>query len=121
MKIVFCFVMMFCWAGLHAQTDSINASLAKNYVGKTIKVCDKIDGARLKNISKDEANVLYIGTDYATRIFALVFPKDVLRRFPYNPNLKMINSQFCAKGKIVMYEGKPAMYIKTDKQLDVAE
>ena len=121
MKFIFSFLLLFSGTFLYAQTDSIAASKASQYVGKTIKVCDRIHEARLKNQAKDEMNVLYTGTDYDHRTFALVFPKSVLMRFKYNPNLKMINHMFCAKGKIVMYEGKPAMWIRHQSQLTVAE
>ncbi len=117
------FILGLLWmsSAVHAQEDSINASLAKDYVGEIKMVCGKIQQARLKDISKDEANVLYTGPSYEDRTLALVFTKRVLKRFPYNPNSKMINHKFCIKGKIVMYKGKPAIYVVDEEQLNVAE
>ncbi len=104
-----------------AQEDSINASLAKNYIGQKKMICGEITQARLKNISKDEPSILFTGPDYENRTLALVFTKRVLRRFPFNPNLKMINHKFCVKGKIKLYEGRPAIFIKGDEQLNVED
>ncbi len=121
MKYFFCFALFFSTSCLYAQQDSIGAAEAENYVGKTVVICDKITQARLDNISKDEPNVLFTGSDYEHRTLALIFSKRALRRFPYNPNTKMINSKFCVRGKVAMYKGKPAIYIKNDNQLNVSE
>ena len=124
MKIFLCFLLLLPATFMFAQNNqkkTIKASEAKNYVGKTVTVLDKIHEARLDHISKKEVNVLYTGADYNHRTLALIFPQDVLKRFSYNPNSKMINNTFYATGKIVMYKGKPAMYIRNEDQLNVAE
>ncbi len=123
MKVILCFLMLpatFMFAQSNPK-KTIKASQAKSYVGKTVTVLDRIHEARLDNISKQEVNVLYTGSDYDHRTLALIFPQDVLKRFTYNPNSRMINNTFYATGKIVMYKGKPAMYIRNESQLNVAE
>ncbi len=124
MKVFLFFLLLFPVTFINAQNThkkTIKAAQAKNYVGKTVTVLDRIHEARLDNISKKEVNVLYTGNDYDHRTLALIFPQDVLKRFTYNPNSKMINNTFYATGKIVMYKGKPAMYIRDESQLNVAE
>ena len=121
MKSIICFLFLLPACLIYAQKKSISARQTKNYIGKTVTVLGTIHEARLKNISKDEMNVLYTGPDYEHRTLALLFPQDVLKRFSYNPNDKMINHSFYAKGKIIRYEGKPAMYIRNENQLKVSE
>ena len=121
MKVLFWLFFLLPAAFIYAQKQTISASDAKNYLGKTATVFDTIREARLDNVSKDEMNVLYTGSDYEHRTFALVFPQAVLKRFSFNPNSKMINHRFYATGKIISYEGKPAMYIKKESQLQIPE
>ena len=102
-KLISVSMFLFFYSLLHAQ-QNITAIQAKNYVGKTMQVCDIIKEATLDNISKDEATILYTGTSFKNRTLALVFTKKVLKAFSYNPVSKMINQKFCAKGKISMYK-----------------
>jgi HSP20 family protein len=109
-------ILTFC-ASLLAQENNITAVQAINYVGKTVLVCDRIDEAALDNISRDEPTVLYTGTSFDNRTLALVFSKEVLATFSYNPTAKMINHKFCVHGRIKMYKGKPAVFIKSESQI----
>ena len=116
-KIIFASITLLLCASLQAQQNNIIAARAINYVGKTMWVCDRIDEAALDNISRDEPTVLYTGSSFDNRTLALVFSKKVLATFSYNPTAKMINHEFCVHGKIQMYKGKPAVFIKSESQI----
>ncbi len=121
MKVLFCVFFLLSATFIYAQKQTISASQTKNYLNKTVTVFDTIHEARLDNVSKDEMNMLYTGSDYEHRTFALLFPQDALKRMSFNPNAKMINHRFYATGKIVSYQGKPAIYIKKESQLQIPE
>jgi hypothetical protein len=65
--------------------------------------------------------VLFTGDTYETRTFALIFTQSVLAGFSYEPAAKLINHNFCVHGKITMYKGKPAIYIKSQAQLNIPQ
>ncbi|MDQ2752275.1 MAG: hypothetical protein M3R72_04555 [Bacteroidota bacterium] len=121
MKVLICLFFLLPVTFIYGQKQTISARHAKNYMGKTVTVFDTIHEARLDNVSKDEMNVLFTGSDYDHRTFALVFPQSILKRFSYNPNYKMVNHRFYATGKIVNYKGKPAMFIKNESQIKIPE
>lgn len=116
-KIVFLNIFLLIAYMVNAQQNSITAAEAKDYIGKKVQVCDMISQAILPSIAKDEPTVLYIGNSYNNRTLALIFTKKVLHKFSYDPDKKMVNQKFCAKGKLSMYEGKPGMYIKSEAQI----
>ena len=111
-----CIILFFC-TNLNAQQNNIAAAQAINYIGKTVWVCDRIDEAALDNISKNEPTVLYTGASFNERTLAIVFSKRVLANFSYEPTAKMINHKFCVHGKITKYKGKPAVFIKSESQI----
>ena len=97
MKALICFLFLLPASLIYAQKKTISASQAKSYIGKTVTMFATIHEARLKNVSKDEMNVLYTGDNYEHRTLALIFPQEVLKRFSYNPNSKMINHNLLAE------------------------
>lgn len=118
--VYFLFVVSLATAA-HAQQDTVTAVKANSLVGKDVFLCDRVKNGHMDNISMDEPTVVYVGDTYDTRTLALVFSKDVLRTFSFDPEKKMENHRFCVQGKIEMYEGKPAIYIKTENQLHVED
>jgi hypothetical protein len=101
--------------------DTITASKAKANVGKQVVLCDRVNYGRYLNMNKTAPVRLYVGPDYPNHYFTLVFPQDVLARFSFDPEKKMINKRFCATGTITMYRKKPAMIIKSESQVNAEE
>lgn len=121
-KLIYVFLMVLYSAALHAQQETdITAAQAKNYVGRNVMLCDRIKDGHLDNISKDEPTIVYAGDTYETRTLALVFTRQVLKTFSYDPQKKMENHKFCVHGKVAMYKGKPAIYVKSEDQLNVQD
>lgn len=121
-KIIYLLFMLLCGNALHAQQESeITAAQANNYIGKNVMLCDRVKDGHMDNISKDEPTIVYVGDTYETRTLALVFTKDVLKGFKYDPEKKMENHKFCVHGKISTYKGKPAIYVQSEDQLNVQE
>jgi hypothetical protein len=120
-KLAYLLFALFCGTALFAQQDTVTANKAQQFVGKTVLLCDRIKNGHMDNISKDEPTVVYVGDTYETRTLALVFTKDVLRSFSYDPEKKMENHTFCVHGKVEMYKGKPAIFVQSEDQLNVED
>ncbi len=101
--------------------DTIGSAKIKDYMGKTVTLCDRVNYGRYLNISKDAPIRLYIGPDYPNHNMTLVFPKNEVQRFSFDPEKKMINKRFCVVGAVTTYRGKPAIYVKNESQLNVEE
>lgn len=102
-------------------SDTITAAKAKSYMGKEITVCDRVNYGRYLNVQKDQPTILWVGPDYPNHYLYLVFPKESLRMFSFDPEKKMINKRFCVKGRIEKFRGKPAIYIRSESQLNEEE
>ncbi|MEJ7831087.1 MAG: hypothetical protein WKF91_22970 [Segetibacter sp.] len=101
--------------------DTITAVKAKSYIGKEVTLCDRVNYGRYLNVSKKQPTILWVGPDYPNHYLYLVFPKESLRMFSFDPEKKMINKRFCVKGKIEKFRGKPAIYIRSESQLNEEE
>lgn len=101
--------------------DTITAVKAKSYMGKEVTLCDRVNYGRYLNVQKNQPTILWVGPDYPNHYLYLVFPKESLRRFSFSPEKKMINKRFCVKGKIEKFRGKPAIFIRSESQLNEEE
>jgi hypothetical protein len=121
-KLVYLLLIVLCGNTLYAQQESkITAVQAKDFIGKNVLLCDRVKDGHMDNISKDEPTIVYVGDTYETRTLALLFTKDVLKNFSFDPEKKMENHTFCVHGKITMYKGKPAIYVQSEDQLNVED
>ena len=101
--------------------DTINASQAKDFMGKDVLLCDRVNYGRYLEVSKKRPVTLFVGPDYPDHYLTLVFTKQALRLFSFDPEKKMVNKRFCVKGKIEKWRGKPAIYIKRESDLNEEE
>jgi hypothetical protein len=120
-RFIYLLVILLSGTALHAQRDTITAGQVTNYVGKNVLLCDMVKNGHMDDISKDEPTVVYVGDTYETRTLALIFDKNDLKNFSFDPEKKMENHKFCVQGKVSMYKGKPAIYVKSEAQLNVED
>jgi hypothetical protein len=120
-RLIYLLVILLSGTALHAQRDTITAERIGSFVGKNVQLCDMVKNGHLDNISKDEPTVVYVGDTYETRTLALIFDKNDLKNFSFDPEKKMPNHKFCVNGKVAMYKGKPAIYVKSEAQLNVED
>lgn len=98
--------------------DTITASEARNFIGKQVTLCDRVNYGRFIEVQKKMPKILYVGPDYPNHHLTLIFPKEVHRKFSYDPEKKMVNKRFCLTGTISKYKGKPAVFIKSPLQIN---
>ncbi len=101
--------------------DTITTIKAKEFMGKKVILCDRVNYGRYLNVQKKQGTILWVGPDYPNQYLYLVFPKESLRMFSFDPEKKMVNKRFCVKGTIEKFRGKPAIYIRSESQLNEEE
>jgi hypothetical protein len=121
MKTLFTFLLLAGGCSLSYAQDTISAVDASKYINKKVTVCDRVNYGKRVNVNKNTPTVLYVGPDYPNHHLALYFPKNVVRRFSFDPEKKMINKRFCASGKITLHENKPAIIIRRESQVNEEE
>ena len=120
-KLLYLLAILLSSTALHAQRDTITAEQASKFAGKNVLLCDMVKNGHMDDISKDEPTVVYVGDTYETRTLALIFNKNDLKNFSFDPEKKMENHKFCVQGKVTTYKGKPAIYVKSEAQLNVED
>jgi hypothetical protein len=102
---------------LSAQTqitiDSVSA-----YIGKTVKVCDKVAGTF---VTKGEKPVTYLnlGADYPnTKLTIVIFQKDLIN-FPFTPSDQYKSMNVCVTGEVGTYKEKVQIIAYKPEQIEI--
>ena len=92
-------------------TDSV-----VNYIGKTVKVCDKVYGT---HVSKGEKKVssLNLGADFPNQKLTVVIFESDLTKFTYTPTVLLKDKNVCVTGKIMTYKEKPQIVLNDPANL----
>ena len=101
-------------SSLSAQT--IPTDSVANYIGKTVKVCDKVYGT---HVSKGEKKVtsLNLGADFPHQKLAVVIFEGDLSKFTYKPEIFLKDKYVCVTGKIMTYKEKPQIVLNDPANL----
>jgi len=117
MKFLFVFVSIFISLHSTGQTqipiDSVSA-----YVGKTVKVCDKVAGTF---VTKGEKPVTYLnlGADYPnTKLTIVIFQKDLIN-FPFTPSDHYKGMNVCVTGEVGTYKERPQIVVNLINQISI--
>jgi hypothetical protein len=92
-------------------TDSV-----MNYIGKTVKVCDKVYGT---HVSKGEKKVtsLNLGADFPHQKMSIVIFENALPKFSYKPEIFLKDKNVCVTGKVMTYKDKPQIIVNEPAEL----
>lgn len=93
--------------------DSVSA-----YVGKTVKVCDRVAGTF---VTKGEKPVTYLnlGADYPkSKLTIVIFQKD-LQHFSFIPSDHYKGQNVCVSGEISVYKERPQIVVKKPEQIEL--
>ena len=101
----------------NAQTE-MKAEEAAQHKGDSVRVCDLILEGKYLNEAKDAPTQLYMGSRQPDPILTIVIPKVVKDRFKYDPEKKLVNKHVCITGRISTFEGRPAIYVYSEKNIE---
>lgn len=109
--------VLFFTITLSAQTE-ISIDSVSVYIGKTVKLCDKVAGTY---VTKGEKPVTYLnlGADYPnTKLTIVIFQKDLIN-FPLTPSDHYKGMNVCVTGEIKKYKEKIEIIANRPEQIEV--
>lgn len=102
------------------KSGQVNTTGARAWKGdnREIEVCGTVVSAR----TSSKGNVM-ISLDkmYPNEVFTVFVRKEELTNFSYDPEKDLLRKKIAVKGKVADLSGLPAMFIETEKQLQVLE
>ncbi|MBK7806971.1 MAG: hypothetical protein IPJ51_11785 [Saprospiraceae bacterium] len=116
-KSIIIFSLLFASTFLSAQTvisiDSVSA-----YIGKTVKVCDKVAGTFVTKSDKP-LTYLNLGTDYPkAKLTIVIFQKDLIN-FSFTPSDHYKGQNVCVTGEIKQYREKIEIIANRPDQIEM--
>jgi hypothetical protein len=96
-----------------AQSTIAPGSLAK-HVGETITVCEKVFGGKL---SAANLTLLDLGGDQPHQKLTVLIPGTDKRKFKGRPEVDFDGQDVLVTGKVVIYNGKPAIVVQNPRHL----
>ena len=104
------FLMLFC-ASCMAQ-KRVSAKNAARYQGQEIMLCDSVFKTGVDGATHN--TLLYVGTPAQ---YAIVLVKQQSTMIKWHPETQFKDHAVCATGKLVTYNGTPAIYITENNKL----
>jgi hypothetical protein len=117
MKYIHLYLFLFLSAICSAQTQ-ISIDSVSDYIGKTVKVCDKVAGTF---VTKGEKPVTYLNLgadDPNTKLAIVIFQKDLIN-FPNTPSDHYKGMNVCIMGEIGTYKEKVQIIAKKPEQIEI--
>ena len=97
--------------------NAINTAMAKQWVdnAKDIKVCGTVVSARASR----RGNILInLDQPFPDQVFTIFIRKEYLVNFAYDPEKELNGQQICGKGRVVDFNGQPAMFIEDEAAIE---
>ena len=116
-KSIFVLAALFTTTFLSVHTE-ISIDSVSAYIGKTVKVCDKVAGTY---VTKGEKPVTYLnlGADYPnTKLTIVIFQKD-LPEFPFTPSDHYKGMNVCVTGAVKKYKEKLEIIANGPEQIEI--
>lgn len=116
-KSLILFTLLFITTFLSAQTQiSIDSVFA--YIGKTVKVCDKVAGTFVTKSDKP-LTYLNLGADYPkAKLTIVIFQKDLIN-FSFTPSDHYKGQNVCVTGEIKQYREKIEIVANKPEQIEM--
>jgi hypothetical protein len=112
------FAAILCTSTLLSAQTQISIDSVSAYVGKVVKVCDKVAGTF---VTKGEKPVTYLnlGADYPnTKLTIVIFQKDLVN-FPITPRDHYKGMDVCVTGEVGTYKDKVQIIAKKPEQIEI--
>ena len=117
MKAIMFFSVLIISVHTKAQTE-IKAEDAAKHMNDSVRVCDMILEGKYLDEAKDAPTQLYMGSKQPDPMLTIVIPKAVKDRFKYDPEKKLVNKHVCVTGRITSFEGRPAIYVYSENNIN---
>ncbi|MBK9257680.1 MAG: hypothetical protein IPM42_19650 [Saprospiraceae bacterium] len=118
MSKLFYFISFILFSNHISAQKEITIDSVSAYIGKTVKVCDKVAGTF---VTKGEKPVTYLnlGADYPhTKLTIVIFQKD-LPKFPFTPSDHYKGINVCVTGEIGTYKEKIQIIANKPEQIEI--
>ena len=112
------FAVLLCTSTLLSAQTQISIDSVSAYIGKTVKVCDKVAGTF---VTKGDKPVTYLnlGADYPnSKLTIVIFQKDLIN-FPITPSDHYKGMDVCVTGQIKKYKEKIEIIANKPEQIEV--
>ncbi len=111
-------LLLFILCGLASAQESLSEADLKKYLNKEVQYCDQVYGTF---VTKGEKQVilLNLGAEYPNHTFVVAIFQDSWKNFDYKPEEFLKDKHICVKGKLILYNGKPEIIVKSPKQITV--
>jgi DNA/RNA endonuclease YhcR with UshA esterase domain len=117
MKYLLLFILLVCVLFCKAQA-TINANEAKDHIGETVTICDRVVSTYYYEKGKGQPTFLNFGAKYPNNTFDVVIWAEDAMMFPSKP-IDLSGKPVCVTGRIKLYKGKPEMIVKYSSQIKV--
>lgn len=99
---------------LYAQVKTISWEEAGNYVGQEVVV----EGVIVRTFNSGRACFLNFHPDYQKYLSLVIFASD-FSRFPPEPEKYFLNKKVRARGRVLLYRGRPEIILNSPAQIMV--
>ncbi|MBC6110513.1 hypothetical protein ACFOG5_04905 [Pedobacter fastidiosus] len=113
-KLSLVFLILFASYFVKAQT-LILAKDAKDYIGKTVTICDSVYSAK----ALDKVTLINLGGAFPKELITVVVNKEDLTKFSSAPASMYLGNNICVTGIITEFKGKTQIVVTEPKQIVV--
>ena len=118
MKLFNSILGLFLFSNILFSQTQISIDSVSAYIGKTVKVCDKVAGTF---VTKSDKPITYLnlGADYPnSKLTIVIFQKDLIN-FPITPSDHYKGKDVCVTGEIKRYKEKIEIIANKPEQIEV--
>jgi len=118
MKLFYSILSLLLFSNILFSQTQIPIDSVSTYIGKTVKVCDKVAGTF---VTKGEKPVTYLnlGADYPnTKLTIVIFQKDIIN-FPITPSDHYKGMNVCVTGEIGIYKERYQIIVNMPNQIEI--
>ncbi len=119
MKKLMLFAGMLLFGLMVQAQETINIDDIAKYVGKEVKVCDKVYSARFLDNSARQLTLINLGGKYPNQKMTVVIDGDSRKNFTWKPEEFLLNKEICVKGKVKEYKGGYQIDVAKPEELEV--
>ena len=117
-RIVSTLVSLFLLLSL-SYSQTIPASQASQFIGKSKTVCGFVAGTKYSRKSKGQPTFLDIDASYPDQVLTVLIWDSDRGNFDTAPDVLYLKKSICVTGKIQLYKGKPEIVVSEPSQIEV--